>query len=82
MMIPSNYYINVATPPTPYAEYGVYHSTIELGDITKKEAIEKFKWYKSLLPKEFNLTLHYISCYSSEVKWIEKKSDDDIGYDF
>lgn len=82
MMIPCNYYINVATPPTAHAAYGVHHSKIELGGCTEKEAIEKFKFYRNLLPIDFNLRLYHVTCYASEVKWIEKESDDDIGYDF
>lgn len=68
MMVPCNYFINVATPPTPRAAYGVHHSRIELGDCTEREAIEKFKFYKNLLPSDFNLTLYNVTCVANEVE--------------
>lgn len=68
MIIPNNYYINVSTPPTFNAKYGVHYCRIELGDITEKEAKEKYDFIQRLFPLQYNLKLYYVNCYGTEVK--------------
>ena len=65
MTIPSNYWINVATPPTKDAQYGRFYCRIEFGDTFPPErAKEKFEQIKGFFPNDWNLELYKTECYS------------------
>lgn len=68
MMIPDNYYINVATLPTFSAKYGKHYCSIELGDISEEEAKEKYDFISRCFPIQYELTLHKVTCYGEVVK--------------
>ena len=66
MTIENNYYINVTK-----ANDGcrVHYCRIELGWCFEKDALAKFKELQSVFDGGiFDLTLHYVQCYSTEVK--------------
>ena len=67
MMIPCNYQINVATQPTKDARYGRHYCRIELGSLTKEEALKKFRKLNEKLGDEFRLTLKDVQCGSNDV---------------
>lgn len=66
MMIPCNWYINVAkecTYPTQYARYE-HFCKIELGDVSKDVAWDRWEEIKLLFRKEdgFKLDMYYVRC--------------------
>ena len=74
MMIPSNYYINVAREGVyrkdRYNPRGLGHyCRIELGEVLPETAMERFGELKKMFPEsEFELKLYYVSCNGREVK--------------
>lgn len=67
MTIPSNYEINVATPPTVQAKYGRHYCKIELSDCSPATAIKKFNTIKGFFPDDWVLDLYEVTCFSSAV---------------
>ncbi len=71
MMIPCNYCINVAKEcsyPTQYRRYE-HFCKIELGDVNKDIAWDRFEELKTRLRKEdgYKLELSYINCYGQPI---------------
>lgn len=65
MMIPCNYYINVAKEITyPHKPRYVHYCKIELGDCMKETATEKYNEIITLFTKEkgFKCSLNYVCC--------------------
>lgn len=62
MMIPCNYYINIAKKNS--LNYYVHYCKIELGDCMEKDAIEKYNDIIKLFTKEegFKCNLYYVHC--------------------
>lgn len=67
MMIPCNYYINVAKRSARYP-LGEHYATIELGDCQQKVAKEKFEEISKMFDLNlFKLSLYYVECYGKPV---------------
>lgn len=67
MMIPCNYYINVAKQ---YNDNRYYHfCKIELGDLIKEQAMERCNELFKLFPKSdgWELTLYYVECKGQKI---------------
>jgi len=67
MMIPCNYYINVAKRTQKYPS-GIHYCRIELGDVTEEKANEQFDQLRKVFDSYiFKLRLYKVICYGKEV---------------
>ena len=75
MMIPCNYYINVAkktTYPNNKPRY-VHFCKIELGDCMEKEAWKRYEELKEMFNgNKWSLTLNYVQCFGKILEEVER----------
>lgn len=75
MMIPCNYYINVAKKteyPMNHPRY-VHYCKIELGDLMKDEAWKRYEELKEIFNgNKWHISLYYVKCSGQILEEVER----------